>query len=167
MKTPAARALCLVLIALAGCDSKPNAGLPVAQIQIGPQKFNIEIATSFHDQEVGLMHRDHLDPDHGMIFIFDTPTVQHFWNHDVHFALDNLFLAADGTIVSIKHMDAYSEKDTSSDLPAQYVIELLGGTAGKLNIKPGDHISLPPGVVHPPATGPTTATQPTTSPAQP
>jgi uncharacterized protein len=165
MKTPAAHAICLLLIALAGCDPKPDSGLPVTQIQIGPQKFNIEIATSYHDQEVGLMHRDHLDPDHGMIFIFNTPSVQHFWNHDVHFALDNLFLAPDGTIVSIKHMDAYSEKDTSSDLPAQYVIELLGGTTDKLNIKAGDHIALPPDAVHPTATEPTPATQPTSSPA--
>ncbi len=135
----------LILLLATSCSSRESdSSLPVEQITIGGQTFNIEIAQSFHDQEVGLMHRDHLDSDHGMIFINDHPFVQNFWNHDVHFGLDNLFLSPDGTIVSIKHMDAFSDKGISSDVPAQYVIELNAGTAARLNLHVGDHITLPP-----------------------
>ena len=85
------------------------------------------------------MHRDSLDPDHGMIFILQKEKVQAFWNHDVHFPLDLIFLDAGGNVVSLKHMDAYSEKIVPSDAPAQYVIELNAGTAARLGVKVGDH----------------------------
>jgi uncharacterized protein len=141
-------ALLLTLSAVA-CDHKAASGLPVTPIQIGPERFDIEIAISYHDDVVGLMHRDHLDTDHGMIFISPKAKIQSFWNHDVHFPLDLLFLGSNGTIVSIKHMEAYSEKTTLSDAPAQYVIEVLGGTVDRLKLKIGDSIALPKDVLTP------------------
>jgi uncharacterized membrane protein (UPF0127 family) len=135
----------LILLLATSCSSR-NSGssLPVEQITIGSQTFNIEIAKSYHDQEVGLMHRDHLDSDHGMIFVNDHPFVQNFWNHDTHFDLDLVFLGPDGTVVSLKHLTAWSEKTVSSEVPAQYVIELNAGTGARLNLHVGDHITLPP-----------------------
>jgi hypothetical protein len=135
----------LILLLATCCTSKDSgSSLPVEQITIGGQTFNIEIAKSYHDQEVGLMHRDHLDSDHGMIFVNDHPFVQNFWNHDTHFDLDLVFLGPDGTVVSLKHLVAWSEKTVSSEVPAQYVIELNAGTAARLNLHVGDHITLPP-----------------------
>jgi uncharacterized protein len=139
----------LLILSPAGCDHKAASGLPVTSVQIGPENFNLEIATSFHDQEVGLMHRDHLDPDHGMIFPFARADVQNFWNHDVHFPLDMIFLGPDQKIVSLKHMDAYSDKSCSSDEPAQYVIELNAGTVDRLKLKTGDSVALPKDVLNP------------------
>jgi uncharacterized membrane protein (UPF0127 family) len=138
-------AICVFIFLLAACCSskESDSSLPVTQMTVAGQNFNVEIATSFHDQEVGLMHRDHLDPDHGMIFVMDEPKVQTFWNHDVHFPLDLIFLSPDGTVVSLKHMDAWSEKNTSSDVPAQYVIEFNAGTVDRLHLHVGDRITIP------------------------
>jgi uncharacterized membrane protein (UPF0127 family) len=141
----------LVLIAaLIGCDQRPASSLPVTRMQIGSETFNLEIATSFHDQEVGLMHRDQMDSDHGMIFIFPDEAERSFWNHDVHFSLDLIFLDAGGTVVSVKRLDAYSERGVSSDAKAKYAIELNAGTAKRINLKSGMQLALPPEALHSP-----------------
>jgi uncharacterized membrane protein (UPF0127 family) len=138
-----------LLIAIGGCERGEQYPLPMTQMQIGGETFGIEIATSEIEKTNGLMHRDHLNPDHGMIFIFDRPEVQNFWNHEVHFPLDLVNLDASGNIVSLKHMKPYDDKGVPSDAPAMYVIELLGGTSDRLKLKVGDHVALPDEVVHP------------------
>jgi uncharacterized membrane protein (UPF0127 family) len=120
-------------------------------MQIGPENFDLEIAVTNHDQEVGLMHRDHLDPDHGMFFSLEKEQVQLFWNHEVHFGLDLIFLDTGGTIVSFQHLDAYSDKNISSGVPAKYAIELSRGTLDHLNLKIGDKLMLPKAALKPPA----------------
>jgi len=141
----------LFILAPAGCRQKSDSSLPVTPMQIGAENFNLEIATSFHDQEVGLMHRDHLDPDHGMIFVSKGEQPQTFWNHDVHFPLDLIFLDAGGAIVSLKHMAAFSEANTASDAPAKYVIELNAGTTSRLQLKIGDRLAIPKPALNPPS----------------
>jgi uncharacterized membrane protein (UPF0127 family) len=142
--------VCVVSLVLAGgCGRNEDYPLPMTQLQIGGETFGIEIAVAFKDQETGLMHRDHLNPDHGMIFVSDQPQVQKFWNHEVHFPLDLVFLDANGAIVSLKKMKPYDDSTVPSDAPALYTIELLGGTADRLKLKVGDHVALPDEVVHP------------------
>jgi uncharacterized membrane protein (UPF0127 family) len=140
---------CLLWVAVAGCARNKEYPLPVTKMQIGGESFGIEIAVAFKDQETGLMHRDHLDADHGMIFVSDQTQVQRFWNHEVHFPLDLVFLDEKGKIVSLKRMKPYDDATVPSDAPAKYTIELLGGTAERLNLKVGDHVALPDEVVHP------------------
>jgi uncharacterized membrane protein (UPF0127 family) len=143
----------LLLFVATGCHRHTaDSGLPVTTMTIGDENFNLEIATSEHDQEVGLMHRDHLDADHGMIFPMAKDDVQKFWNHDVHFGLDLIFLDPSGTIVALKHMNAFSDLTCSSDVPAQYVIELNTGTNDRLHLKVGDHLSIPAEATTRPAT---------------
>jgi uncharacterized protein len=126
-----------------GCEKKPaDSSLPVVRMQIGGEGFNIEVATQFHDQEVGLMHRDHLDADHGMIFPMPLG-VQTFWNHDVHFPLDVIFLDDKQDIVSIVRLEAYNDQAKSSGKPAEYAVELNAGTAQRLKLKVGDHLDVP------------------------
>jgi uncharacterized protein len=156
------RFICLLpILFLFACDHTPASDLPVTSMQIGSQKFSLEIATKPHDQEVGLMHRDTLDSDHGMIFVFPDEDMRTFWNHDVHFPLDLLFVDARGNIVSIKQMPKYSDVNCSSDFPAKYVIELNDGTAKNLSLAPGQHLTIPSDALNPPATTtPATSTAP-------
>ena len=137
----------LLIITPTGCRHKQDSLLQVTSMQIGSERFDLEMAISPHDQEVGLMHRDSLDSDHGMIFINSEEKPQTFWNHDTHFPLDLIFLDAGAHVVSLKHLDAYSEKVVPSDAPAQYVIELNAGTAARLNVKVGDRLDLPKDVL--------------------
>jgi uncharacterized membrane protein (UPF0127 family) len=114
---------------------------------MGGQTFTLELATTQAQQELGLMHRDHLDADAGMIFIFPDMGVRTFWNHDVSFPLDLVFLDGSGKVVSIKRMEKFSDLDVSSDVPARYAIELNAGTAANLGLKTGDTLPIPPQVV--------------------
>jgi uncharacterized membrane protein (UPF0127 family) len=133
-----------LLIALTACH---RASVPTVPMQIGNQSFNLELATTEAQQELGLMHRDHLDPSGGMIFIFPDTAVRTFWNHDVSFSLDLIFMDSNGKVVSIKRLNTYSDVDVSSDVPAKYAIELNAGTAASLGVKTGDNLALPPSVI--------------------
>jgi len=123
--------------------------LPTTRVQIGNQPFTLEIADNPRDQEIGLMHREHLDADHGMLFVFPDSRKRQFWNHDVAFPLDLIFLDGDGVVVSIKGMQAYRDLDISSDFPAQYAIELNADTARRLGLIVGARLSLPADLIKP------------------
>jgi hypothetical protein len=135
------------LFCIGGCEAQPRAespdGLPTVKMQIGSRAFTIEIAKTHAEQEKGLMKRDGMPEDHGMIFLMADEEVQSFWMKDTRFPLDILFLNNGGKIVSIHQMQAYDEKNTSSDFPARYAIELNKGIASKAGVKVGDVIEIP------------------------
>ena len=142
-----------VFLFLSGCgggaasqDSPP--ALPTTHMQIGSRQFVLEMATTPSEQSFGLMRRDSLAPDHGMIFIFPHDTSDPFWNHDVRFPLDNLFIDRYGRIVSIQHMDAYSDASTNP-VECRYVIELNAGTPAAIGVKVGDQLTIPPDATSP------------------
>jgi uncharacterized protein len=151
MRSRIAVILSLFLLA-AGCDKSTTSEsftlLPTTTMQIGGQPFVLEKALNAGDQMTGLMRRDSLSPDHGMIFVFPQAATQSFWNKNVRFPLDNLFLDDDARIVSIQHMDAYDETATQP-VVARYVIELNAGTPAKLGLKVGDKLTLPADVAGP------------------
>jgi len=134
--------LLILLAGFTGCDSPPS-NLPITKMQIGGQTFKLEIATSEHDQEVGLMHRDNLPDGHGMIFVFTEAQTQAFWNHDVHFGLDLIFADDKGTVVSLKHLKPYNDTYVYSDSPYYYTIELNDGVVANLHVKVGDQLEIP------------------------
>lgn len=113
-------------------------------MQIGNRAFILEVARTDAEQEKGLMKRDSMPEDHGMIFPLPKEQVQVFWMKDTRFPLDILFLNGAGKIVSIHQMEAYDEKDTSSDYPARYAIELNKDVAAKTGVKVGEVLDIPP-----------------------
>jgi uncharacterized membrane protein (UPF0127 family) len=126
-----------------GCEQQSPAGLPVVKMKIGSQTFHLEVAKSDAQQEKGLMKRDSMPDDHGMIFTFPAQRVLSFWMKDTRFPLDIIFLDSDGRVVSIHQMRAYDEDNTSSDFPAKYAIELNRGAASNAGIKVGDVLDIP------------------------
>jgi len=137
--------LSLLFLLVIGC-SKPAADsgtvLPTTQMQIGSRQFVLEKATTSSEQEFGLMRRDTMAADHGMIFIFSQNGAQTFWNHDVRFPLDNLFVDEFGQVVSIQHMDAYSDASTRA-VQCRYVIELNAGVPSAAGVHIGDRLVIP------------------------
>ncbi|HWE94461.1 MAG TPA: DUF192 domain-containing protein [Tepidisphaeraceae bacterium] len=136
--------LCLMVFALAttGCEGSP-AGLPVVKMQIGKRDYHIEVAATQAQQETGLMKRDSMPEDHGMIFVFGEEKVLEFWMKNTRIPLDILFLDARGRVVSIRQMEPYDERHTSSDFPAKYAIELNRGAAADSGVKVGDRLTIP------------------------
>lgn len=126
-----------------GCEDSP-AGAPTVEMKIGSRTYHLEVARSEAEQEKGLMKRDSMPQDHGMIFVFRDEAQRSFWMKDTRFPLDILFLSSKGKVVSIHQMRAYDMNNTYSDLPAQYAIELNKGQAKESGVKVGDVLNIPP-----------------------
>ena len=108
----------------------------------GPHAFTVELAETPAQMEQGLMFRSELAPDAGMLFDFKTPTVATMWMRNTLIPLDMLFVGGDGRIVNI-HERAIPQSDAiiSAAAPVRVVIEVNGGTAARLGIKPGDRVT--------------------------
>lgn len=103
--------------------------------------FNVEIARTPDQHRQGLMWRTKLAPDAGMLFIYSSEQPVSMWMSNTLIPLDMLFIAADGNIVRIAERAVpKSEEIISSGRPVVLVLELNGGTAAKLGIKPGDRV---------------------------
>jgi uncharacterized membrane protein (UPF0127 family) len=128
-----------------GCEEQSPDSLPTVTMQIGSRAFTLEVARTEAEQQKGLMKRDSMPDDHGMIFPMHREEMQGFWMKDTRIPLDILFLDNHGKVVSIHQMEAYDEKNTtSSDFPARYAIELNKGVAAKTGVKVGDVLDIPP-----------------------
>jgi uncharacterized protein len=133
---------------LAGCEHSP-AGLATVKMQIGKRTFVLEVADTPATQEHGLMERDSMPADHGMIFVFPEEQERGFWMKNTRFPLDILFVDSAGKVVSIHHMRAYDLSTTPSDYPAKYAIELNAGAAADASVQPGDKLAIPPAALQP------------------
>jgi len=90
---------------------------------------------------MGLMFRNKLAPDRGMIFPFETPRVASFWMRNTLIPLDMIFVRADGSIANIEaNTVPYSEEPVTSAGPVAAVLEIPGGRSAELGIKPGDKV---------------------------
>ena len=110
----------------------------------GPRRFLVELAETPAQMEQGLMFRRQLAPDAGMLFDYRQPTVATMWMKNTLIPLDMLFVDADGRIVNI-HQRAVPESTAiiAAAAPVRAVIELNGGTAARLGIRPGDRVEFP------------------------
>jgi len=138
--------LLAALALLVGCEGKAPSGLATVPMEIGSKTFTLEVADRTDSRTYGLMRRDTLAKDHGMIFVFDSEEPRGFWMKNCRFPLDILFLDKGGRIVSIKQMKAYDLSSTPSDGPAQYAIELNEGAAEAAGVKAGMTLQLPKGL---------------------
>lgn len=135
--------LAMLLIWAGGCSSPPPGGLPTTHMRIGSRTFILEIANSFGTRETGLMRRDSMPRDHGMIFVFPWQQESPFWMKNTRFPLDILFIDKDGRVVSIHRMEAYDEHSTYSGGAYKYAVEINAGEAEKTGVKAGDVLEIP------------------------
>ena len=107
-------------------------------------KFDVELALNDAERARGLMFREKLGPYEGMLFDFYQEAPVSFWMKNTLIPLDMLFIAADGTIRSI-HANAVpqSVETIPSQFPVRAVLEINGGSAKLLGIKPGDKVLHP------------------------
>jgi len=110
----------------------------------GPHKFTVELALSEPQREQGLMFRQSMAPDHGMLFDMDVSQPISMWMKNTFIPLDMLFLDPSGRIVDIyERAVPLSTSIIASKAPARYVIELNGGTADRIGAKVGDRVTSP------------------------
>jgi uncharacterized membrane protein (UPF0127 family) len=104
--------------------------------------IDIELAQNESQQQLGLMYRDTLAENQGMLFVFDNEEVRSFWMKNTILSLDMIFVNAHNEIVTIhKYTTPYLEETYESTKPAKYVIELNAGYTDSRQISVGDRIS--------------------------
>lgn len=146
-----AAAVVSALVIAGGCRADPPpapAEGPTESVSVltqkGARNFAVEIADTDALRERGLMFRQTLAPNRGMLFEFDRPDVQSFWMKNTLIPLDIIYIGADGRIVSIaRDAKPLDETPLYSTGPAVGVLEIDGGLAAKLDIEPGDKVVHP------------------------
>lgn len=107
-------------------------------------RFAAEIADTADERAQGLMFREHLDPNEGMLFLYPVEKPVAFWMKNTPLPLDMIFIDGQGRIVNVAAMaKPFDTTPISSVGAAKAVFEILGGSAGQLGIKPGDLVEWP------------------------
>lgn len=109
----------------------------LVDITIGDKKYKVEIADTPEKQEKGLMGRESLPKDQGMLFIYDEPQDLSYWMKDTLISLDIIFIDDDMEVVSVKQGQPMSEEPiTENDV--QYVLEVNSNSG----IEEGDQLVI-------------------------
>lgn len=110
----------------------------------GRHRFTVEIADTEAQMAQGLMFRQALARDAGMLFDYRRPTMASMWMRNTLIPLDMLFVDEQGRIVNIHERAVPKTLDAiAAAAPVRAVVELNGGTAARLGIKPGDQVVHP------------------------
>jgi uncharacterized membrane protein (UPF0127 family) len=109
----------------------------------GNRSFSIEIADTDAEREAGLMYRQDMADDHGMLFVFEMPQQVNFWMQNTPMPLDLIFVGQDGKIRAVKHGESQSQAIISPGVPVRFVLELKAGTAARDGIAYGDLVRHP------------------------
>ena len=139
------------LVLLAGCAGAGTAGPNGEALEpltittsTGEHRFMVEIADDDAERERGLMHREPLADDRGMLFQFPDVAERGFWMHNTPSPLDIIYIDPYGRIVSIaKNAPPNSDAIIPSNGPAMGVLELRAGRADEIAAKPGDKVRHP------------------------
>jgi uncharacterized membrane protein (UPF0127 family) len=119
--------------------------LPVAHVKIAGHALRVEVVATPEQRAKGLMFREKLARNDGMLFIFDEPAYQAMWMKNTLIALSVAFLDGDGRILNVADMEPQTLDSHAAAGPARYAIETNKGWFAERRIKAGDKVTgLPP-----------------------
>ena len=128
----------------------PSAWAEKITLRIGKQTVRAEIADTPQSHEQGLMRRDHLCANCGMLFVFERAGRYRFWMKDTPLPLSIAFIAADGSIINIAEMQPYTTDSHGAEGEALYVLEMNRNWFARNGIRPNDKVQGLKGVkAHP------------------
>ncbi|WP_346925762.1 DUF192 domain-containing protein [uncultured Arthrobacter sp.] len=142
-----ARALGLLLallvgtLPLAACSDESRL---VIRTSSGDHRFTVEVVDTPQKRAEGLMFRQELAPDAGMLFDFKEMREVSFWMRNTFIPLDMIFISPDGTVENV-HVNARPHDPTGipSGVPVQFVLEIPGGRSVEIGLEPGDKVEHP------------------------
>lgn len=118
----------------------------ISYVTLKGKTFYVELAETDEQHASGLMFRERMAADRGMFFIFRNEYMQAFWMKNTLIPLDMLYFDKKFRVVSVQSNVPPCKADPCpsypSSGPAMYVLELNGGTADKLGVKPGDSLEF-------------------------
>jgi len=144
---PAALVLALLI---AGCEQQPVSAPETLEVTIADRTFDLELALTSDQRYQGLSDRESIPEDGGMLFAFPKQRRLSFVMRKCLVPIDIIFLDGTGRVVATHAMKVepydtpdHALKRYSSGYPAQFAIELRGGTLSQMALSRGDPIDLP------------------------
>jgi len=129
---------CLLAIALSAfVTPSPAQTLPSIQLTAGIHLITAEVAASDPSRARGLMFRQGLPPNHGMLFIFDAQAIHCMWMRNTLIPLSVAFVDDDGTIVNIEDMRPHDETSHCAKRPVRFALEMAQGWFAQKGVAPG------------------------------
>lgn len=119
---------------------QPQTDLPVIQLSAGVYRINTQVASQPLEQQIGLMWRETMPENEGMLFVFERAGKQCFWMKNTLLPLSAAFIDEDGTIVNIADMTPLSTDSHCSDKPVRFVLEVHQGWFEKRGITEGKRV---------------------------
>lgn len=122
----------------------PVSGLEIIPVTVttstGTHVIQAELADTVEAQMNGLMFRNEMGPDEGMIFPYEKPEVLSFWMRNTVLPLDLIFIDENRTVINIGDGIPYNEVSVVADREGIAVLELVAGRSEELGIQPGDSV---------------------------
>lgn len=135
----------LLAFAATGCRAQPE-----HWVELRGQRFHVELAADEPARQRGLMYRESLPRDHGMLFVFPRQEPLAFWMKNTLIPLDILYFDADRRLVSVARgvppCRSLNCPVYPSLRPAKFVLELNSGLAHEIGALPGDELLFSPGI---------------------
>jgi uncharacterized protein len=132
---------CAAFLASAPAQAAGQATIEIVS-KSGVHAFSVKLATNDSERERGLMFVKHLPEGQGMLFDFKRDQQVSFWMHNTYISLDMIFISGNGRILHIaENAKPLSDALIPSEYPVRAVLEVIAGTADKLGIAVGDHVT--------------------------
>jgi len=112
----------------------------LVDLTINGKRVRVEIADTPDSRSLGLMHRNELGRDSGMLFVFSSPNRQSFWMKDTHVPLSIAYIDEIGKILNIENMVPKALSQVLSTGPASFALEMNRGWFDHNGIRSGDYI---------------------------
>ena len=139
-----AAAVFVLLVATSGRATAADVQPLEIVTKSGVHVFSVEIAKTDEERATGLMYRKELPEGRGMLFDFSPEQNVQMWMKNTFIPLDMIFIRSDGRILRIaENTEPQSEKIIPAGGLAKGVLEVIGGTARKYGIQPGDRVAHP------------------------
>ena len=131
--------LCCLLSVASGAIAQTRAQptLPTVRLNVGIHVITAEVAQDYATRGTGLMFREKLGPNQGMLFVFDEKSQQCFWMRNTPLPLTIAFIDDDGTITQLADMAPFDESNHCSQKPVSYALEMEKGWVAKRGLAAG------------------------------
>jgi len=121
-----------------------DGGKVFVELMVKEKKIKAEVARTEDEKSRGLMFREKLGPDEGMLFIYEREEFLSFWMKNTPLPLSIAFLDQNGRIVDIQDMEPFNLRTHTSARPAKYALEMNRNWFQKNGMKVGDVLRMPP-----------------------
>jgi uncharacterized membrane protein (UPF0127 family) len=132
--------LAAAILALSAASASAQQKFKVIPLTAGMHVIQAELAANDRDRQQGLMYRQNMGPNEGMVFVFDAPATVCMWMKNTLLPLSVAFIDDTGKIVNIEDMQPQTTQSHCAKKPVRYALEMNQGWFKQKNIKPGNAI---------------------------